>query len=710
MRKQFKILPLLLTLILLFASYPNFTLAAASKSNAVPEEVTRAISYGFVPDAIQNDLNKTITFTQYSTMLSKMISLYNKSYLPVFKKSARLAFSSKEAMKREDGMLEIYYAALAMKLGTSEENFANGDWQKIHQLCGEKVWEEISWNYPCFPNWDKSTNRFNGNYMINAYFFGMAQYSMVSGKTLFDFDEKANTMHVNQTFTRKAAICSVARLYESVKEPMEHQQTKWDNEFFKLYENRLNAILNSETTIQKSTEYILGKTYTGTAYYVSSINGNDDNDGLSPQTALASIERLHHVDLKPGDAVFFERGSLWRSEYLYCRSGITYSAYGQGEKPRFYGSPENGASEDKWELSYTGKNGEKIWTYYKNIGECGGVIFNEGKAYAPRVYGWWNGKQYVCFDNPSKTFNVNEALNKDLQFACEIDYSGNDFPIHAYDLNLKGKLYLRCDAGNPGAIYQSIEFETSDVTGWMGILSGCDSTGYVVDNLCVRYYGKAGIQTSPEMSNNIVQNCEVGWGGNCIHCYMQPTPTKDYMLSGDGIYGFCDGCQVINNYSHDIDGAGITYESSGHSLQIKGNYTCTGNLVERCGQGIRLADYLNSVFQEISVDNNYILYSGYGNTHGCWCDIAGIDLGTNLTTGTYKNIHVGNNVIYLSKEVLINQYSRYEEVPTVFDGNTYVQNINGQIASWYWKKVIANKGTLNTVSSLLGDKKGTVIY
>lgn len=50
--------------------------------------------------------------------------------------------------------------------------------------------------------------------------------------------------------------------------------------------------------------------------------------------------------LKSGDAVFFERGGLWRG-YLDCAEGVTYSAYGQGEKPRIYGSPENGADPNK---------------------------------------------------------------------------------------------------------------------------------------------------------------------------------------------------------------------------------------------------------------------------------------------------------------------------------------------------------------------------
>lgn len=47
--------------------------------------------------------------------------------------------------------------------------------------------------------------------------------------------------------------------------------------------------------------------------------------------------------------VLFERGGLWRGQ-LSTVEGVTYSAYGEGEKPRFYGSPENGTGESKWSL------------------------------------------------------------------------------------------------------------------------------------------------------------------------------------------------------------------------------------------------------------------------------------------------------------------------------------------------------------------------
>jgi len=52
---------------------------------------------------------------------------------------------------------------------------------------------------------------------------------------------------------------------------------------------RIDGILSTETEIVKSDERIPGKTYTGTAYYVSP-DGNDEWNGLTPQTAKQTLQ------------------------------------------------------------------------------------------------------------------------------------------------------------------------------------------------------------------------------------------------------------------------------------------------------------------------------------------------------------------------------------------------------------------------------------
>ena len=40
----------------------------------------------------------------------------------------------------------------------------------------------------------------------------------------------------------------------------------------------------------------------------------------------------------------FRRGDIWRGRIL-TKAGVTYSAYGRGEKPRIYGSPYDAAKK-----------------------------------------------------------------------------------------------------------------------------------------------------------------------------------------------------------------------------------------------------------------------------------------------------------------------------------------------------------------------------
>ena len=54
------------------------------------------------------------------------------------------------------------------------------------------------------------------------------------------------------------------------------------------------------------------ETFSGKVYYVSQ-NGDDKNDGLSPERAIKTHARVGKLSLEAGDAVLFERGSVFRA-------------------------------------------------------------------------------------------------------------------------------------------------------------------------------------------------------------------------------------------------------------------------------------------------------------------------------------------------------------------------------------------------------------
>lgn len=79
-----------------------------------------------------------------------------------------------------------------------------------------------------------------------------------------------------------------------------------------------------------------------TTYYVSSTDGDDSNDGLSPQTAWRSITKVNAVEFRPGDKLLFKCGDVFEGRLRLEESDsgteekpFTVSSYGEGNKPTF---------------------------------------------------------------------------------------------------------------------------------------------------------------------------------------------------------------------------------------------------------------------------------------------------------------------------------------------------------------------------------------
>ena len=130
-----------------------------------------------------------------------------------------------------------------------------------------------------------------------------------------------------------------------------------------------------------------------------------------PETAWATIDRLNGAELNDGDAVFFRRGDVWRAAQVESRPGVTYSAYGEGEKPGLYGSAENGGGAEKWSLWYEGEDGRKIWVYYRPMLDCGAIALKEDLA-AEKVQPFWNGQTYQVLSDLWLTDQTEQAAEE----------------------------------------------------------------------------------------------------------------------------------------------------------------------------------------------------------------------------------------------------------------------------------------------------------
>ena len=97
-----------------------------------------------------------------------------------------------------------------------------------------------------------------------------------------------------------------------------------------------------------------------------------------PKTTSVSTLKKTIQRAVSGDVILLERGGLWRigcDSNTYVNAGVILGAYGEGEKPKLYGSAKNYAGDEGWARS---ADNENIWTITlaKNQ-DVGNIVFDE---------------------------------------------------------------------------------------------------------------------------------------------------------------------------------------------------------------------------------------------------------------------------------------------------------------------------------------------
>ena len=296
-----------------------------------------------------------------------------------------------------------------------------------------------------------------------------------------------------------------------------------------------NEILTSESNYSEAY---------GNIYYVSA-KGDDNNDGLSSKTPIKTLEKASSLELLPGDAVLFKRGETFRGTLKGCQ-GVVYSAYGEGKKPVLTNSLQNYAQPELWEETEV-KNVYKLTIPLTN--DVGVIVFNEGEA--------WSEKRIK--GRPEFPVGGLENLDVDLSM-------WHDVP---HPLDHTGFVYLRCDKGNPGELFKSIEIARRKT------IATC-AKDITFDNLCFKYGGGHGIGAGT-VEGLTVRYCEFGWiGGSWFR-----TDTLSRFGNAIEIYGGCRNYICDHNYIYQIYDAGITHQCKnpkGDILMCDIKYT--DNLIE----------------------------------------------------------------------------------------------------------------------------------
>lgn len=204
-----------------------------------------------------------------------------------------------------------------------------------------------------------------------------------------------------------------------------------------------------------------------TMYYVDAAGGNDENDGLSPDRAWRSIEKVNETRYQPNTGILFKCGQAWSGNLVASSSGtegkpITYSSYGEGAKPLINGIgdtndgliPSTAAVliKDKEFVEVTGlaitNLGKKADGTPNDINELG---LNEGLRSGIMVA----GTRGVSKEMRGIRISENEIYN--------VKGSSNRYPTDVpYDMYHNAGIFVWLEGNNGDAVYFSgLEIENN---------------------------------------------------------------------------------------------------------------------------------------------------------------------------------------------------------------------------------------------------------
>ena len=414
----------------------------------------------------------------------------------------------------------------------------------------------------------------------------------------------------------------------------------------------------------------------GNIYYVSA-DGNSNASGTNVNPI--SVDAVNNLSLSSGDAILFKRGDTFRlSSPMNVVSGVTYGAYGVGNKPELYGSVKNYAEVQWWQRT----DNVNVWQIDLTASDVGVMVFDGGDSV---------GVKQDMFDRLTKNG----------------DYMNDTY---------WNVLYLYCDKGNPAEVFDSIELATT-----ASVLYGDAVSNVKVDNLSIKYTGAHAVNFHADYSKNktsnvAVTNCEIGWGGG-FWFTTEGTGHGEQYGNGIEFYGPAEDINVNNCYVYQQFDAGVTFQENGY-VDYK-NITFDSNLIEYCSYNIEffnggeegVKNHLNEgYYRNIKITNNILRFAGYGfgnnrpHAHG----VAHITCWDETFVKSQSSFTITGNIFDCSANNLIYWPNASTTANITASGNTFYQRTNpidynslyhvNKDAHGYTENASLNMGTQQSVT------------
>lgn len=464
-------------------------------------------------------------------------------------------------------------------------------------------------------------------------------------------------------------------------------------EIDEITEKRINEIRTSKTEVEIS----------GNSFYVAN-EGSDDNDGKTPDTAWQTPDRVtaakHNGELCNGDGVFFKRGQLFRG-MIETANGVTYSAYGDDSdpKPRIYSFHKNTADPALWVKTDV----EHVWQYAEICTlDIGSIIFGD-KDYARKIYRSLedDGRQLDYGSDDKPEFNDYHDLHEDLTF-------WHDWALDMPE-GVSGKVYLRCEAGNPGEVYDDIEFSQR-----LSVFRNLSTYDVTIDNIHIAHscFGVSGL-----CHNETVQNCEFSWIGGSVQVAPRKLSEKRTFPTpyGNGIeiYGEAQNFTVNNCYFWQIYDAAMTHQCGNSDKPLHNrNVNYINNVCEYCVYSVEIF-YGESPVENRSnfgcnVENNILrLGGGFGHDSRPDKNVTALIRNGRMILNT-KDYVVRNNIFDRSRGKLIQAQNDGASKAQYYD-NLYLQNEGGRFCSRLGTDYFAHDGLMQELEENATEHGGKLI-
>lgn len=452
--------------------------------------------------------------------------------------------------------------------------------------------------------------------------------------------------------------------------------------------------------IKYNTKDIDPKTIKGTCYYISSVNGNDDNNGLSPETPWKTLKNLYvekpaecnylnKCILSYGDAVFLERGSVFyptihtrgSGDYVIgLNSGCTLAAYGEGEKPILTGAIDINGSKNWVKTEY-----ENVWALDKKIekpsfatcpgySDVGHIVFikhdgtiGNGIKVLPTLPMTPYCEGSVTVDNGivSTGFEIYDSASRECKSP---DVLKNELEFfHNWE---NDTLYLYCSQGNPAEVFKSVIVARS-----VKAIYSFEVKDILVDNIAVKYTGAHGIQFG-DTKNITLKNCSIEWIGGSTQ------GGRDTVRYGNGVenWGSCDGFYILNTFVDQVYDGGLStqFSSGSGSCSIMNDFKINDCVVTNTNSNIELWNYAEAVLcSNFEMKRNYLAYGGYHFGHQRPKKNGSLVYFGRFPGQTYENsIFEGNVLMHASFELYCARPFRVRGASngTIVKNNVYIQS------------------------------------